>query len=307
MLILYEGADITGDAHLKSARLMDYAGGRCDRVELTFSDPGRLWLLWGAKKGDTLRVSEGVYDTGMMWVDELRYEGGVFNLGAVSAPPAIREAAIREMENVRLSALIADTAGRAGLESALYGQENDPLYTVLAQDGEPNLAFLARRCALEGSAVKIANGVVTVYDEPWAESQAPVREIGLTESSRFYAYSTSAGICSGCRVRGDYEGEFHIPGKLGPVHLAGAAEHGIGRISGAGEARRFARGLLRQLNRWEHCLTAELPLDTELAAGSVVRARLEGAWGGIWIVGALTHEPLRGRSILRLRRPLEGY
>lgn len=307
MTLQYEGVDVTGDVHIKSAKLIDYAGGLCDRVDLAFVDPGRLWMKWGAKKGDTLRVRESAYDTGTMWVDEIGHEAGVSRIGAVSAPPAIREAAVHTLENIRLSALVADIAARAGLGFALYGQEDDPLYDRLTQDGTPDLAFLALRGALEGRAVKVANGIVTVIYEPWMEARTPVREIDLTENTRFHAHSTSAGICSGCVVRGEYAGAFSVPGKLGPVYLANMEAYGIDHLSGAGEAQRYAKGILRQINRWEHRLDTEIPIDTELAAGCVVTVRLEGAWGGAWVAGALSHDPMKRRTALRLRRPLEGY
>ena len=306
MRIQYEGRDVTADVHIKSAQLMDYEGGRCDRAELRFVDPGRMWLRWGAKKGDTLQVSEGPCDTGKMWVDEIGYEAGVFRLGAVPVPPAMRQPETRAYERVRLSTLIAEVAERAGLKFALYGQEDDPLYERVEQDAESGIAFLARRCALERRAVKVVDGTIAVIFEPWAEARDPVREIALLDSTRFNAYSTSAGVYSGCRVLSRHGGEFHVPGKLGPVYTINAAKGGIGSVGSAEEAHRFAMGVLRGKNRWEHRMDLEIPLDTELASGSVVTARIEGAWGGEWIAGAVRHELPRGRTSLSLRRPLEG-
>lgn len=309
MNLFYQGADITQAVRVKEAVVLDYGGGKSDRLELFFDDPDRQWVRWNPQKGDVLKVSHGAYRTGEMYLDEIRQRNGAFQLGAVSVPPALRNSGQRAWQSVRLSALIAEFAARADMPFALYGMEEDPFYPRLQQAGAQDIAWLANQCLLERCMVKVTAGGLAVWHEPWLEARAEVSRLSALEGTAHEIRRISANIYAGCRVSAAYTGQFAAPGGQGPWLTVKDGACGIQEVTSQGEADRYAQGILRAHNKWEYQADFyELPLLPELAAGSLVRIDAAGvAFPGTWVVAEAVHRLVAGKTKLKLRKPLEGY
>ncbi len=309
MNIFYNGTDITEQVQVCGAQVHDHAGGRLDRIELCFRDPEQDWMRWGVRKEDEVRIVHQGFDTGTMFVDEYRAKAGVFSLGALSAPPAIRRCGTRAWENVRMEDILREFAVRAGMKMQTYGLPDNPSYTRIEQRLEPDIAWLNALCECESCALKVVDGALVVYYEPWLEQRAAIGEIALLDGTGHELETVTTGTYAGCCVRAAYRGSFMAPGGgSGPWLEVEAARHGI-QIGSQREAERFAKGLLRVQNKYERILRLkDQPLDMSVAGGSVLEVRVSGAeWSGRWIVDCACHDLHRERTHLRLRKPLEGY
>ena len=49
--------------------------------------PLGLWAKWNPQRGDKVRLVDGDFDSGILYVDDPRTSGGFFRLEAVSVPP----------------------------------------------------------------------------------------------------------------------------------------------------------------------------------------------------------------------------
>lgn len=309
MKLYYQGTDITKDVHVKKAHVLDYSGGKCDRVDILFDDTNHIWARWDPQLGDVLRIAEEEYRTGDLYVDEIQQEKGMFRLGAVSVPPALRNSGDRTWQHIRFSALIAEFAARASMPYRIYGLPEDPLYPGIRQEGQQDITWLANQCALESCMLKVTAGTLVVCYEPWLEARGEVSSLTLLEGSKYRLQRQSARVYAGCRVQAAYDGAYGIPGAQGPWLVARAGELGLPEIHSQGEAERYAKGILRAHNRWAfqgEC--RELPLQPHLAAGSLVALEAAGiAFPGKWVVDEAVHRLVIRKTMLKLRKPLEGY
>lgn len=309
MKLTYQGTDITAEVRLQEAWILDYAGGKSDRAELCFDDPEGRWARWNPQKGDALRLRQEGFSTGDLYVDEIRQRAGMFRLGAVSVPPALRDSGTRAWQAVRFSELLAAFAERAGMTHRLYGMRADPLYHALRQQGEEDIAFLANRCMLESCMLKVTGGALVAYDQPWLEAREETTPLSLLDGASHEVRRISQGIYAGCVVQAEHTGAFRLDGAYGPTLTVRAGDFGLDAIHSDGEAERYAKGILRAHNKREYqadCL--DLPLMPQLAAGSLVTLTTAGiAFPGKWVVEEARHQLVARKTTLKLRKPLEGY
>jgi hypothetical protein len=64
---------------------------------------------------------------------------------------------------------------------------------------------------------------------------------------------------------------------------------------------------LRTVNKYEHTGKINIKLDTELAAGCNVNVKNFGFVDGKYFIDKAIHMLFDKKTILKLRRPLEGY
>lgn len=309
MNIVYNGVDITGDVEPIVARTTDYAGGKPDSLSLVFADLDGTWGKWGPKKGDTIRIRENGYDSGEMYIDQLTQGTGRFGIDALSIPAASRTARSQGWENVRLLEIAAEIAARYRFRLQSVGIVNH-LYDRVDQTDEADFAFLARRCSMEGFALKIHDRSLVLYDERSQEQaeidpQAAVIRAGdMLGSYEFMDKSTD--IYERCIVQ-YASSKGMIVGECADSEVSGAVLRQTMYAADEAEASRWAKGLLRAGNKHRITGTSTIPLNTEYAAGTVIRVQDAGQFDGRYFIDAIVHDWKARRSQLRLRRPLEGY
>lgn len=307
--IFYNGVDITGDVEPIVARTTDYAGGKPDSLSLAFADLDGAWAKWGPKKGDAIRIRENGYDSGEMYVDQLTQGPGKFGIDALSIPAASRTARSQGWENVRLLEIAAEVAARYGFRLEPIGIVNHS-YDRVDQTDEADFAFLARRCSLEGYALKIHDRSLVVYDERSQEQAAIDPQAAVIRAGDMiggYAFvDKSTDVYERCVVqyasaRGMIAGEWTDP------EVAGAVLRRTMYAADEAEASRWAKGLLRAYNKYRIACMPSIPLNTAFAAGTVIGVRDAGLFDGNYFIDAIVHDWKSRRSQLTLRRPLEGY
>ncbi|MGJ4851438.1 phage late control D family protein [Bacillota bacterium Meth-B3] len=299
MKVLYEGEDISNDIDVKVAIATDAEGGIADTIRLRVADVAALWSKWEPKRGDKLRLTEDKYDTGTMYIDDIALTGDECALGAVSVNPLARAENFQSWENITFKRLLGDFAKRYNLKLAMYDAPN-PTYGRVAQYGGGDLAWLARRCQLEGCQLKLHDGKMVVYGEHAYEKKRAVHEIELTDNTKFQYRALTHMLRCACVVESsDNRGRFDAPKGVGPVmHVRDVAAGSIA------EAERFAKGILRNQNKLSETLQLDWTFDSEMAAGETIDVTGRAGLEGTWFLSAVRHDLIAERSLLTMRRPL---
>lgn len=309
MSIHYNGVDITSSVHPIVLHLTDNAGGLPDSMTAAFSDTEGLWSNWKPEKNQTLQVKQNGFDTGQMYIDQLRQGAGMFELKALSIPQTSKTSRSQGWENVRLFEIATQIAARYGFDFQPYNVTNH-LYARVDQQEEPDFSFLAYRCMFEGYALKINNRSLVLYDEAKEEQKPVDPQLSIIRqrdiNGKFEFIDKSTDIFQKCVVRsqtlgGYMEGEYEAAGIFGPTLKRTAY------ATNQAEADRWAKGILRSFNK--HMVTGNLAinLNTNYAAGTNVSVQDTGMFDGKYFIHRLTHDLLNNRTQLTLRKPLEGY
>ncbi len=309
MRLIYDGVDITSSINIMSAKLKDNASGKADSIEIIFSDAEKLWRQWSPQKGDKIELQEEGFSSGLMYIDEHGIDNGRYIIRALSAPLTAKTPKTRTWENVRFKKMAQDLAKDIGLILETYDIDNQ-IYDRLDQIDKTNLAFLEEYCKMEGYCLKITNGKAVIYDERKLEQVPPALTITsdlLIDDYEFF--SISSGLYSSCLilylsnstnklVKYQYT---PIAAPIGPILRPKI------RAASQGEAERFARSLLRSVNKFEtqgHCY---INLNTSIAAGNIVEVSGMGSFDGKYFIDNIMHIFTSGKSFIGIRKVLEGY
>jgi hypothetical protein len=157
---------------------------------------------------------------------------------------------------------------------------------------------------LEGYALKITDKKVVIYDERYIESQEPVKTVYLSDfDGNFKFKSKSTEVYAVCRVAyGSIQSEYKRPGIYGPILDVSNVV-----LSSQAEADRYAKNILRYHNKYEQPGKCTIQLNTGLAAGNNIRIVGVGIADGKQFCEQVIHKLVDGKTVLNLRRPLEGY
>lgn len=305
--IIYAGVDITDRVEVTKADIHDHAGGKADSLELAFADPLGLWSEWKPQKGEEISVTESGFGSGKMYIDELGQSPGLFVLRAMSTPLASKSPKTRSWEKIRFLKLANDLVTELGLTLQTYDVGNW-LYNRIEQNNVPNLEMLRAVCVREGYVLKITDGKAVIYDERKLEKAQSVLTIYGSDIIGDYGFKdASSGLKQSCQVRyltpaGEFiQHEFRDPNIIGgnlPINE---------RVNDRAEADRFAKGYLRSVNKWEKSGTIAIKLNTNITAGNVVEIAEVGMADGLYFIDKAVHRLTHDRTVLTLRKPLEGY
>lgn len=303
MQLIYEGKDITQDIEIRKADLTDNAGGELDSLELHLNDPKGFWSQWKPEKNHTIQVKESGFESGVMYLDEICQQRGLIILKALPIKQEAKTPNIKAWDNVRFLQLVQEVATKHGLSLKSYGVQ-DRLYTRVDQYEQTDFEFLAGRCLLEGCALKVSGGKLILFNEPYMESQTPAKTFTPDDlDGDFYFKNKSSQIFGACKVSSkEILYEFKAPGVYGPTLKA--FDITLGSI---GEAERFSKGLLRAKNKHEQIFSGVIRLDSGIAAGNTITLRDFGLANGNYFAYQVIHKFVHGKSVLKLRKPLEGY
>ncbi|MGI5839281.1 MAG: phage late control D family protein [bacterium] len=303
MQLIYQGKDITSAVEISRADIIDNSGGIADSIELQFNDPQSIWSQWQPQKGDRLQLREAGFDSGLMYVDELWQTNGVFAVRALSIPQTAKTPNTQAWEAVRFLEFATELAARHGFRLETYGITNH-LYDRVDQVDEADFSFLAGRCRLEGYMLKLTDGKAVIYDERHMEAQAPVRTCTAGQLDGPYQFRDRVtDVFGACRLNyGSISYEFTAPGIAGPILKVNDIH-----VASLGEAERFAKGLLRSKNKYEMAGSLAVELDPGVAAGNTIGIQGVGMADGIHFCETVIHHLVAKKTVLKVRRPLEGY
>lgn len=303
--LTYNGVDITDKVSINRCWHDMYARGQSDVLRLRLNDADRLWDKWAPAAGDEIRLDYGTISTGTMFVSNVIPQNGIFDIYAQSAPASGFELQNKAWQKVRLLQIGEEIAKRNGLSFVSYGVE-DKLYSYILQKNQSDFAFLSRRAQLEGCAFLVYNKTLVLYSEPYMEAVAPTDTL-VVHSDGDYKYNdhrfTKYGSC--VVESGMYSGKFVADNNVGRTYKPSD----IGSIGSDQEAARFAKNLLRSVNR--DCCSGYVRshILPGYAAASMITLSNERApsWDGPVFIDHIRNDYGTGKSKIFFRRPLEGY
>jgi hypothetical protein len=304
--LYYNGTDIYNDVSVNYCVHEMHAEKQADTLVIRFNDTKGTWSKWNPAAGDTLRFTEGASNTGKRFIHSMKPENGLFTIRAMSMPKSGTVKKSKSWEGVRFLQLANEIAKTHGLTFQNYGCK-DQVYPYLKQDNETDFALFSRLCTLEGCQMLIFDGKLLAYNEQYIESQTPAGTLEVDENGVF-SYEDNRARCYGsCEISsGGFSGKFTAPGAKNTAVFR--PDKPIPVTSNA-EAARFAKGLLRNANKYGHTGQFSKSLLTGYAAASLLKLKTEkaSAWDGSVFVYKVRHDFVGNKSTLYFREPLEGY
>ncbi len=306
MKLYYNGTDIYSDVSVNYCVHEMFAEKQADTLVIRFNDVNGVWSKWNPADGDTLRFVEGASNTGKMFIRSMKSENGLYTIRAMSMPKSGTTRRSRRWEGVRFLQLGNEIAKSHGLTFHNYGCA-DYVYPFLRQDNETDFALFSRLCALEGCQMLIYDGKLLAYNERYIEGQTPAGSLEVDKNGHFAYWDNRTACYGSCEVSsGSYSGKFKAPGTKSTTVLRPAQPV---PVSSNAEAARFAKGLLRNANKYGHMGQFSRSLLTGYAAASLLRLKTAkaSAWDGTVFIYKVRHDFVGNKSTLYFRGLLEGY
>ena len=311
--LIYEGKDISRDIapYLLSFSYTDNASDKADDISFTLEDKERLWCSdWFPSKGDKIRASIIIHN----WEDESRTESlpcGMFEVDQIecSGPPnqvtikAIstlvskpmrQEKHTKAWENVKLSTIAGDVAGRSSLK-LFWDCPDDPYFERRDQVEVSDLEFLSGLARDYGIAVKVTDTQLVCYDEETYEGHSAVGELSFGDKKllRWSFSSKTSGTYKSAKV------SYHDPVKNETLVYEGNdvyGTEGTGRTLNINQkadteadARKIANEKLRQANKNEITGNITLMGDLRFVGGSNITISGFGKFDGKYGIEKATH------------------
>ena len=306
MKLTYEGNDIYGDVSINYCVHEMNAEKYSDTLSIRFNDPKGVWSKWNPQTGDEIAFEKEASKTGRMYIHSLRAENGLYTIRAMSMPVSGQVRQSRSWEGLRFLRLANQIAEEHGLTFKNYGC-TDYLYTYMAQRNETDFELFYRVCMPDGNQMLIYDGNLIAYNEQQMESQTPVETLEVGEDGVFVYEDVSNQSYGSAEVAsGIYSGVFKDPNTKNTRILRPDVSL---QVTSNAEAARFARGLLRNANKYEKNGSFAKDLMLGYAAASVIRLETPkaSAWNGPVFVTKVRHDYIANKSIIYFRKPLEGY
>lgn len=329
--VIIAGVDVTRDLspYLCDITYEDTLSSGTDTIELELQDVEHLFIAdWFPQRGDTLEVTliknnwegDGLQETlplGLFEVDEIEnsYPPSRCKLKGNSCPQNSELRQVdesRSWENVKLSAIAADIAGKAGVE-LVYEAEDDPEIKRAEQAELSALEFLDKLCADHYLSVKFADGKLIIFDTAKLEEQEPIMRAFIYGSSiikKFSATATLTEIYKDCQVSYKHgkQDELYEATATAPNKQDGKTLKINQKVNSQGEAEKLARHKLREKNREEVKVQITTTGDFSLLSGNVIELMDHGFYSGRYLIEKATHKVGSGyETSLECYRCLEGY
>ena len=243
--LTYNGVDITSKVSISRCWHDMYAANQSDILQIRLNDADVLWDKWAPAVGDEIQVDFGAISTGVMFVSGVMPQNGYIDIQAQSAPASGFELQNKSWQRVKLLQIGEEIAKRNGLSFQSYGVD-DRLYSYILQKNESDFSFLSRRARLEGCSFLVYNKTLVLYSEAYMEAVAPSEVLQIALDGDYKYTDSRFSLYGSCQVNaGIYTGEYvadrNTPRKYKPTD--------IGTIGSNQEASRFAKGLLRFVNK----------------------------------------------------------
>ena len=310
--IFYEGVNISRDIapYLLNFTYTDNASDKADDISFSLEDRDRLWVNdWFPTKGDKIRVSIIVHDwetvnqtqslpCGTFEVDQIDCSGppNQITIKAVStlvSKPMRQEKHTKAWENVKLSTIAGDMAGKNGL-SLFWDSSQDPFFERRDQVETSDLEFFSGLARDYGIAVKVTDTQLVCYYEKDYEEHAPVGALSFGDK-KLISWSFSS------KTAGTYKAaklQYHDPVKDETFEIEEDDEdaEGSGRTleinqkaDNLGDAQKMAKEKLRKANKKEITGNITLMGDLRFVGGSNVKISGFGAFDGEYVIEKATH------------------
>ena len=322
MNIIYNGTDIYNDVDLTYCVYETFSERQADTLTLRFKDEDGIWNRWNPQSEDEVQLIEGSCDTGIMFVHSTASENDAFTIRSLSLPQSKSLTRTQAWEGVRFLQIGNLIAQKHGLTFKNFGCK-DQVYPYLKQENENDFSFYSGLCTLEGYQMIVYNEQLIVYDEAEKDSGLPEYSLDIVDNNAF-AYNKRNTQYGCCEVSaGGYRGKYDIgdtggltlrPNSISDVEarvpgLALSKNRANIQCSSDAEAARFAKGLLRYVNKYSCIGRFTTDLMTGYAAASVINITntLANLQNEAVFIYKIRHDFVNAKSTFYFRKVLEGY
>ena len=304
----YNGIDIAEEIEFYSILLYDRLGGMFDNIEVDIPISQDMDIAKDAEKGDRITVTTEGYTSGIMYVDDIAENESLVTISALSCRESNQNTKSKIWRDVKLSEILNDVARNYSLTLKSYGFK-DYTYPCIVQRNETDLKLLERICKREGYSIKVDDDCLVVFDDYTMESQSdPIITINLNDDSvkKQYFFDDTSEFWHSVTVS-----YFDIESKLAISQTYSDEECSTGndvtiieQVSGFDEAKRFARGYLRNKNKNRVRGRISMNYNPKISAGTVLE--LTGFKGndGRYIAYEVVHDVLNEVTKVKLRKVL---
>jgi hypothetical protein len=294
----YEGKDITQYVVITKCIHRDVSRGRCDMLEMEL-DHAATWYKWDPKKDDKIIITCDGYTTGTLYLNTVLPERNHYRLLATSMPSGSRQKKFDAWEKKTLSVIGAKCAAECGLGFSLFGISGGLDYPYLIRENETSAAFAARIAAMEGAVLKIVNGAYKLIGIEYAQGLAKCATLHI-DTTQQNAVHTHTGH--------EKYGGITVISPFAQAKAADSAVKGgyIQTLTNlpaktAGQAGRWARGLLMTQNRAADCLTiTDAEFNPALTAMCHVAVDGNTDANGDWLVDEVWHDLYNRRDTVKM-------
>lgn len=303
--IYYNGIDIYNEVSLNYCVHEMYAEKQADTLVLRFNDVNGDWSKWQPALGDIIRFVEKSSDTGKMFIHSMKPENGLFTIRAMSMPLSGKNRTSKSWDGVRFFQLGTEIAKKHDLTFKTYGCENH-VYPYIMQNHESDFAFFSRLCTLEGYQMLVYDGALIVYTDDYIEKQTQIDSIEVDENGNFAYLDDYSKIFGTCEISsGSFNGKFVADSENKSILIPDFPVF----VTSNAEATRFAKGLLRNTNKYGKIGKFSKSLLTGYAAASIVNLKTQKAsmWNGNVFVYKVRHDFVGNKTTIYFRSLLEGY
>lgn len=277
----------------------DRAGAMADNIKLLADNASSFQLA----KGQHITVKFNGYTTGEMVVDKV--EAGTRNasVGAISTTAGAKKKQSRHYRKVRFFDIINDVATATGFSVFYQGGVENRYYENVTRWCEAPLAFLNRLCVREGYGLKIDDQRIIIYCKESAEAAEPVLTITQADTiGGHVAFRDAASVTQAVTVR-----YFDLNAGRNIEFTAQIPDDGeqitvVEYVQDAAEAERFAQNYLAEKNKMSTTATALIPINTDIAATSVITFDGFGRYDGNYFIEELAHCPLTEQTKITARK-----
>ena len=300
MELFYEDTDISRHVDIRKCVFRENAVGRSDALELELENAA-AWYGWGPQTDDRIRALHGGFDTGTLYLNTVLPEHGHYRILATSVSSAARRKTWRAFENMTILQLMRANAVECGMNSALFGVEENLKISFLLRRNESGAALLDRLLCWEGAALKAYNGrYIGIGKEQNAEET-----IRLSPSQRGVEHIRRSGTqYAGLTVKTPYaEATAEDPNAQGNNSLVITDLPAADAVT----AGRWARGLLLHNNRKAETLRiTDMGYRPKLTAMARVDVDSSADFAGEWIADEVEHDLKNVKTTITLVRCLNG-
>lgn len=303
MELYYQGVNIAPRVDIAECVHWETSGERCDCMEIAL-EHAAAWYAWKPKIDDAIEAGLDGYRTGKLYLNAVYPQDGRYRILATSLPRAARRRIWASYESVRLRELIASCAAECGMQGALYGVSGDIRYGYMLRRNEGPAAFLARLLAQEGAALKAVSGRLAGISILEMQAKSAVQSVELSADQPGVTHTRRDDLrLAGLTLKTPFAEctawDDGADGGRYDVRTDIPAEDGV-------QAGRWARGLLLSHNRRAESLT----IAGEFNPGMTAMARIDvigrTEMAGRWMVDAVEHDFIRGKSTAALLRCVES-
>jgi hypothetical protein len=301
--VIYQDTDITNFVIPSACDYKDVSHGKADTLDISFRRSA-AWHRWQPEIDDTIQITEGKFDTGILYVNTIVPSGNAYRILASSLPSKATRKAWGAYRDMTLADIVHRCAAECGMKERLYGVDGNVRYPFLMRQNEGCAAFLERLMKCEGVALKAWSGSFRGIGIEYAQELDAIRSWDLDAEQTGVKYQHQPGRkYTSVTVRSPWaEATARDSGAEKGYQITVSDLPAMDNV----QAGRWARGLLLCHNRETDRLSIELKLDTAVTA--MTRANITGNTdaNGEWIIDEVEHDLYNKRTSVSMLRVIRS-